>query len=44
MDCMVATYSGDVSDSVVSFICTISMSGCEDLVVEDGTLSVSSSE
>ena len=44
MDCMVTAQSGDVDVSVVSFICTKSMSGSEDLLMGNGALSVSSSE
>ena len=41
---MVTAESGDVGDLVISFICTQSMSGSEDLLVGDEALSVSSSE
>ena len=43
-DCRVTAESVDVGDSVVSFICTKSLSGSEDLLVGDEALSVPSSE
>ena len=33
MDCMATAESGDIGDSVVTFICTKSMSGSKDLLV-----------
>ena len=42
MDCMVTAEYGCVGDWGVSFVCTKSMSGSEDLLVGDTALSASS--